>query len=74
VTAQGKLHFTAAGTSAESGFHEDVADTVAALLRDWVRAKAGIGERFRLFREDKRAIDKTLEQLERALGIMRGDT
>jgi hypothetical protein len=74
VTAQGKLHLTAAGTSAESVFHEDIGDTVVGLLRDWVRAKAGIGERFRLFRDDKRAIEKTLEQLERALGIMGGDT
>jgi hypothetical protein len=72
VTAQGKLHFTADGTSAESVFHEDVGDTVATLLRDWVRAKAGIGERFRLFRDDKRAVQKTLEQLERTLGIPGG--
>jgi hypothetical protein len=74
VTAHGKLHLTADGTSADSSFHEDVADTVVALLRDWARAKAGIGERFRLFPKEKRAIEKTLEQLERALGIMRGDT
>jgi hypothetical protein len=72
VTAQGKLHLTADGTSAESIFHEDVGDTIAALLRDWVRAKAGIGERFRLFRDDKRAVQKTLEQLERVLGITEG--
>jgi hypothetical protein len=41
-----------------------------ALLRDWVRAKAGIDGRFSLFRDDKRAVQKTLERLERALGIM----
>jgi hypothetical protein len=72
VTAQGKLHFTADGTSAESVFHEDVGDTVTALLRHWVRAKAGIGGRFSLFRDDKRAVQKTLEQLERAVGITEG--
>jgi hypothetical protein len=72
VTAQGKLHFTADGTSAESVFHAEVGDTVATLLRDWVRAKAGVGGRFSLFRDDKRAAQKTLEQLERALGMMGG--
>jgi hypothetical protein len=70
VTTQGKLHLTADGTSAESVFHEDVTDTLATLLRDWVRAKVGIGGRFKLFRDDQRAIQKTLERLERALGIL----
>jgi hypothetical protein len=74
VTAQGKLHLTADGTSAESIFHEDVSDTIASMLRDWVRAKAGIDGRFRLFRDDKRAVQKTLERLERALGIVGENT
>jgi hypothetical protein len=70
VTAQGKLRLTADGTSAESIFHEEAGDTVAGLLRDWVRAKAGVDGRFGLFRADKRAVQKTLEQLERVLGMM----
>ena len=72
VTAQGKLHLTADGTSAESIFHEEVGETVAGLLRDWVRAKTGVGGRFGLFRDNKRAVQKTLEQLERALGVLGG--
>jgi hypothetical protein len=70
VTAQGTLHLTANGTSAESIFHEDVGDSIAALLRNWVRATAGMGERFSLFRDDQRIVQQTLEHLERALGIM----
>ena len=58
--------------SAESVFHAEVGDTVAALLRAWVGAKAGVGGRFSLFRDDKRAARTTLEQLERALGMMGG--
>jgi len=69
VTAQGKLSLSADGTSAESVFHEDVVDTLASLLRDWVRAKAGVDRKIVLFRDDTRAALKTLERLERALGI-----
>ncbi len=72
VTAQGKLCLTADGTSAESMFHTDVADTVASLLRDWVRSKVGVGRRLRLFHDDERTVRKTLERLERALGIAEG--
>ncbi|MGH8055728.1 MAG: hypothetical protein ACREOH_00625, partial [Candidatus Entotheonellia bacterium] len=72
LTAQGKLRLTADGTSAESMFHAEVADTAACLLRDWVRAKVGIGQRFRFFRDDERAVRKTLERLEQALGIAEG--
>lgn len=73
VTSQGKLCLTADGTSAESIFHAEVADTAASLLRDWVRSKVGIGQRFRFFREDARAVRKTLERLEHPLGIPEGD-
>lgn len=69
VTAQGKLRLTADGTSAESVFHKDMADTLASLLRDWVRAKIGMDRKIALFRDDTRAVLKTLERLERALGI-----
>jgi hypothetical protein len=44
-------------------------DTLASLLRDWVRAKAGVDRKIMLFRDDTRAALKTLERLERALGI-----
>jgi hypothetical protein len=71
VTAQGKLCLTADGTSAESVFYEEVMDTLASLLRDWVRAKVGIGQKVRLF-HDARAAHKTLERLERALGLTEG--
>ena len=69
VTAQGKLSLSADGTSAESVFHEDVVDTLANLLRDCVRAKAGVDRKIVLFRDDTRAALKTLERLEQALGI-----
>ena len=72
VTAQGKLCLTADGTSAASIFHADVADTAASLLRDWVRSKAGVGQRFGLFRDDQRTVQKTLQRLEQALGIVEG--
>jgi hypothetical protein len=42
VTAQGKLALSTNGTSAESVFHEDVVAPLASLLREWVRAKAGV--------------------------------
>ena len=71
VTAQGKLCLTADGTSAESVFYEEVLDTLASLLRDWVRAKVGVGQRVRLL-HDARAAHKTLERLERALGLAEG--
>jgi hypothetical protein len=71
VTAQGKLCLTADGTSAESVFYEEVVDTLASLLRDWVRAKVGIGQKVHLF-HDARAAHKTLERLERALGLSAG--
>ena len=48
-------------------------DTLASLLRDWVRAKVGIGQKVRLF-HDARAAHKTLERLERALGLAEGST
>lgn len=70
VTAQGKLSLTADGTSAESVFHEDVVDTLASLLRDWVRAKAGVDRKSVLFRDHTRAALKALERLEQALGIV----
>ena len=44
-------------------------DTLASLLRDWVRAKAGVDQKIVLFRDDTRATLKTLERLERALGL-----
>lgn len=69
VTAQGKLCLTADGTSAESVFHKDIADTLASLLRDWVRAKVGIDQKIALFPDDTRAVLKILERLEHALGI-----
>jgi hypothetical protein len=69
VTTQGKLSLTADGTSAESVFHEDVVDTLASLLRDGVRAKIGVDRKSVLFHDDTRAALKTLECLERALGI-----
>jgi hypothetical protein len=68
VTAQGKLRLTADGTSAESMFHGDAADTAASLLRDWIRAKVGIDRRGVLFRDDDRAVQRTLARLEQALG------
>jgi hypothetical protein len=71
LTAQGKLCLTADGTSAESVFYEEVVDTVSNLLRDWVRAKVGIGQKVRLF-HDARAAHKTLERLEGALGLAAG--
>jgi hypothetical protein len=69
VTAQGKLSLSADGTSAESVFHEDVIDTLANLLQDWVRAKAEVDRKIVLFRDDTRAALKTLERLEQVLGI-----
>ena len=70
VTAQGKVCLSANGTTAESIFHKQVADTVANLLRNWVRAEAGIDRRLGWFREeDRRVTDKTLERLEGALGL-----
>ena len=69
VTAQGKLCLTADGTSAESVFYGDVADTLASLLRHWVRAKVGLDRNSMLFRDDTRAVLKTLERLEMALGM-----
>jgi hypothetical protein len=71
VTVQGKLSLAADGTSAESVFCEEVVDTVASLLRSWVRTKAGSGQKVRLF-HDARAAHKTLERLERALGLAAG--
>ena len=68
VTAQGKLCLTADGTSAESIFHADVADTLASLLRDWVRARVGLDRNVVLFRDNTRTVLKTLERLEQALG------
>ncbi len=70
VTARGKVCLSANGTSAESIFHQEIADTVANLLRNWVRAEAGIDRRIGWFREeDRRVTDKTLARLEDALGL-----
>lgn len=69
VTSHGKLCLTADGSSGESAFLTDVADTVAILLRAWVRSKTGVGRRVALFHDDSRLIQKTLERLEQALGI-----
>jgi len=72
VSSQGKLCLTADGTSAESVFHTEVADTVASLLRAWVRSKAGVDRKFHLFHDDSRMVQKSLERLERVLGIVEG--
>src|SRR5215510_2880046 len=40
---------------------EDVVDTLASLLWDWVRAKAGVDRKSVLFHDDTRATLKTLE-------------
>jgi hypothetical protein len=58
------------GRECVSLFHKDVVDTLASLLRDWVRAQAGIDRKSALFRDEACVVHKTLERLEQALGIV----